>query len=774
MENYVGKRLDGRYEIQEVIGVGGMAVVYKAYDSIDDRTVAVKVLKDEYLANEEFRRRFKNESKAIAVLSHPNIVKVYDVSFGDRLQYIVMEYIEGITLKEYIEQKGVLDWNEALYFVIQVLRALQHAHDKGIVHRDIKPQNIMLLSNGTIKVADFGIARFNHGETKTLSEKAIGSVHYMSPEQAKGEITDEKSDLYSVGVMLYEMLTGKLPFEAENAVSVALMQVQTEAKPPRSVNASIPIGFEQITMKAMQKTPKERYQSAAEMLRDLEQLRSNPMIKFDYPTYHVDSEPTRYIGRIQASENAVGSSRTKPTAAAAAAAAEPKKPAQTPVRPVPAIEPESVVSDVEPQKQHKLNSKAIAAICGAGAAVVIALIVLIIAFSGPKKIRVDQFVGLNYETEIKNNPEYADKYVFEPHFVPSDQVAGFVIEQEPDAGVKAKKGTTVILKIASSGTGTPIPDLTGQNYRQAQATLEGLGFSVIVVPDTTTQMTIGSVVRTNPASGEMAIEGETVTIYYAADSSAENMVKMPGLTGKSLDEAVKLLTESGLTLGKTEEQDSSVKQNYVIEQSPASGVPIAKGSAVILTVSSGRIPAEKQISLPKGSTVVTLRTELDGSTVNTDTIDLAAASTYTVHVSGSSKDSRLVVYLDDQLLYEANVNFSRSPASFSNEVNHKNSISFYTNVVGKMRDEGYKILHDAGYANVVFEPFVTSDAPDGTIVEQSPSADGSPHLDKNTTITLKIADNKTPSTEEASTEEQPQVSEPASEPAPTETEPVTE
>ena len=236
MDNYVGKRLDGRYELQEVIGVGGMAVVYKAYDNIDDRTVAVKILKDEFLASEEFRRRFKNESKAIAVLSHPNIVKVYDVSYGDKLQYIVMEYVEGITLKEYIEQQGVISWKETVHFTTQILRALQHAHDKGIVHRDIKPQNIMLLENGTIKVTDFGIARFSRSETRTMTDTAIGSVHYISPEQARGDITDDKSDIYSVGVVMYEMLTGQLPFQSDNSVSVAIMQLQTDPVKPREIN----------------------------------------------------------------------------------------------------------------------------------------------------------------------------------------------------------------------------------------------------------------------------------------------------------------------------------------------------------------------------------------------------------------------------------------------------------------------------------------------------------------------------------------------------------
>ena len=255
MDKYSGKRLDGRYEIGDLLGVGGMAYVYKAYDSIDDRVVAIKILKDEFLGNEEFMRRFKNESKAIAVLSHPNIVKVYDVSFGDRIQYIVMEYIDGITLKDYIERQHDIKWKEAVHFTGQILAALQHAHEKGIIHRDVKPQNIMLLQDGTIKVTDFGIARFAKNETRTMTDKAIGSVHYIAPEQARGDLTDAKADIYSVGVMLYEMLTGQLPFEADNAVSVAIMQLQQDPTPPRQINPAIPEGLEEITLKAMQKDP---------------------------------------------------------------------------------------------------------------------------------------------------------------------------------------------------------------------------------------------------------------------------------------------------------------------------------------------------------------------------------------------------------------------------------------------------------------------------------------------------------------------------------------
>jgi len=294
MDKYIGKKLDGRYELRELIGVGGMANVYKAFDVAEKRTVAVKILREEFMNNEEFLRRFRNESRAISLLSHPNIIKVYDVSFGNRIQSIVMEYIDGISLKEYIEQEKVIRWKEALHFTVQVLRGLQHAHDRGIVHRDIKPQNIMLLSDGTIKIADFGIARFSRSSDRTITDKAIGSVHYISPEQASGAETDARTDIYSTGVLLFEMLTGKLPFEADSPVSVAIKQIQAQPNLPSALNPDIPKGLEEIVLKAMQKDANKRYHSAAEMLRDIEAFKRNPSISFAYR--YLDAQPVMAKG----------------------------------------------------------------------------------------------------------------------------------------------------------------------------------------------------------------------------------------------------------------------------------------------------------------------------------------------------------------------------------------------------------------------------------------------------------------------------------------------
>ena len=295
LDKYIGKRLDKRYEIKELIGVGGMAVVYSAFDILEERTVAVKILKDEFLENKDFIRRFKNESKTIAMLSHPNIVKIFDVSLGDKIQYIVMEYVDGITLKDFIEKQRKVKWKDAIFFIGQILSALSHAHSRGIIHRDIKPQNIMLLRDGTIKVTDFGIAKFLSYETRTLTDKTIGSVHYISPEQARGDMTDERTDIYSIGVLLYEMLTGTLPFKSDNAVSVAIMQLQSKPRPLREINSDIPEGLEQITLKAMQKDSEYRFKTANDMLGALNEFKKNPSMKFEYRYFGVSNEPTRYL-----------------------------------------------------------------------------------------------------------------------------------------------------------------------------------------------------------------------------------------------------------------------------------------------------------------------------------------------------------------------------------------------------------------------------------------------------------------------------------------------
>ena len=437
MENYIGKVLSNRYELKEIIGVGGMAVVYKAIDNIDNKTVAVKILKDEHKANDEFRRRFKNESKAIAVLSHQNIVKVYDVSFGENVQYIVMEYIEGITLKQYIQKRGALDWREAVIFTAQILKALQHAHEKGVIHRDIKPQNIMLLNdNRTIKVADFGIARFNNmSDTRTMSDgAAIGSVHYISPEQAKGEVVDNKTDIYSVGVLLYEMITGQLPFQSDSAVSVALMQLQKDAVLPRKINPAIPVGIEQITMKAMQKIKADRYQSAAEMLLDIAELRRNPNTKFDY------SFPS-----AAASAYSGSSKRNSSYASGAPVGKDDSGYTKTTV-----ITQETDDYDYENEEIAR-KSYTLPILVG----IIFALVVIIIGiawffFTNTDEVVIPEFEG-KYIEEIREDDEY--KYFFDHGFIEENLVytteykEGYIFYQSEEAGKKVQITNTTSFMI---------------------------------------------------------------------------------------------------------------------------------------------------------------------------------------------------------------------------------------------------------------------------------------------------------------------------------------
>lgn len=567
MDNIIGRKLDGRYEIQEIIGIGGMAVVYKAYDSIDDRTVAVKVLKEEYLKNDDFRRRFKNESKAIAVLSHPNIVKVYDVSFGDRIQYIVMEYINGITLKEYIDQQKVLTWKEAVHFTVQILRALQHAHERGIVHRDIKPQNIMMLEDGTIKVTDFGIARFAHSETRTMTDKAIGSVHYISPEQARGGPTDEKSDIYSVGVMLYEMLTGKLPFEAENAVSVAIMQMQEEPKLLHELNPQVPEGLEEITLHAMQKDPGLRYASAAAMLEDIERFKRNPSIHFQY-RYFVDESPTRYVDAIHEARGARPGEDAKAGKARGA-------------------------------KNKEKKSSALPVLAGLTAALLVVVVAMVFGMlyvkgflgSGSGKVTVPNLVGQQLSAA---SAKYTGTLVISRtnQAYSSTQPAGVILKQDVDAGTKVAKNATVGVTVSRGPQQVEIPDVRTDQKAQAVAILQNDGFVVKETDQYDDSVESGCVISTEPSGGQTADYGSTVTILVSEGPQPGQLKQVPDLTGKTEDEATRLLLDDGLKVGTVDQDYSStVAAGKVCRQDPSSTAQVAADTAVNFWISKGPQPS---------------------------------------------------------------------------------------------------------------------------------------------------------------------------------------
>ena len=562
MDKYVGKRLDGRYEIREIIGVGGMAVVYKAYDNVDDKIVAIKILKDEFTGNDEFLRRFKNESKAIAVLSHPNIVKVFDVSFGDLIQYIVMEYIDGITLKEYIDHQGPLSWNDAVRFTLQILRGLQHAHDKGVVHRDVKPHNIMVLSDGTIKVTDFGIARFARSEQRTITDKAIGSVHYISPEQARGENTDDKADIYSVGVMLYEMITGQLPFQAESAVSVAIMQLQKDPKLPRDINGSIPLGLEQVTMHAMQKDAAKRYKSAAEMLCDLEEFKKNPAVTFDYD-YFIDDSPTKFI---PISENEHEANK----------------------------------------KEESEKSPIIPILAGISVTFVIAIIILGIFlyrefFLGDsEEFSVHDLVGLQY-TEVQTNAEYNDLYEIVFKYENSDKYEpGEIFKQDPVAGKDIKKGGKLTLYVSLGEKTVFVPDVYNMSAVRAKQELETKGFIVNEVVEANTDITAGNVIRTDPAKGSELTENSEITLYVSS-GQPEIPVSLPNLIGLSRADAELELQRFGLTLGDVTEVNSFTDVGFVVTQDPSrvNTVTVNKGSAVNIGLSRGYLLVDLAVKLPE-------------------------------------------------------------------------------------------------------------------------------------------------------------------------------
>lgn len=644
MDKYIGKRLDGRYEIHELLGVGGMAYVYKAYDNIEKRWVAIKILKEELAGNSDFLRRFRNESKAIAVLSHPNIVKVYDVSFGDRIQYIVMEYIDGITLKQYIEQQGEIKWREALYFTVQILRALQHAHEKGIIHRDIKPQNIMLLEDGTIKVTDFGIARFSQAETQTMTDKAIGSVHYIAPEQARGGYINDKADIYSVGVMLYEMLTGQLPFVADNAVSVAIMQMQAEPTPPSRINPSIPKGLEEITMHAMEKNPAQRFPSAADMLEDVERFRRNPEIVFRYG---------EQVDRAYAGTSADIYGNVQQNAA-----------------------PQKYNDNYEYEEEYvrsKNGARASNIIKGIVAAVIVVALVVGGIFGWrylqnlttstnktSDEIVLPNFVGKIYASDIESNSEYAD-LTFEITYgnVPSKQ-PGEVLRQTPAAGMTVKKGKTVSLTVNGEAEQVVVEDVKGYKQQDAYDALKALNLSPKIQAVADDDTAVGYVVKTDPAAGSTVSTGTTVTIYVSSGPSTESAV-IPNIVGYQYSAAKEELEAAGFVVTAEYDDESDKDENTVLSVSPNEGEKAKKGSVVTVTVSSGK-GAQKDvyydIPLPGGvSDDLTMKIYVDGTLIETRTVNPSTSPYSNMTFTGKDR-ANLVITLNDQQYITAEIDYT--------------------------------------------------------------------------------------------------------------------
>lgn len=644
MDKYIGKRLDGRYEIHELLGVGGMAYVYKAYDNIEKRWVAIKILKEELAGNSDFLRRFRNESKAIAVLSHPNIVKVYDVSFGDRIQYIVMEYIDGITLKQYIEQQGEIKWREALYFTVQILRALQHAHEKGIIHRDIKPQNIMLLEDGTIKVTDFGIARFSQAETQTMTDKAIGSVHYIAPEQARGGYINDKADIYSVGVMLYEMLTGQLPFVADNAVSVAIMQMQAEPTPPSRINPSIPKGLEEITMHAMEKNPAQRFPSAADMLEDVERFRRNPEIVFRYG---------EQVDRAYAGTSADIYGNVQQNAA-----------------------PQKYNDNYEYEEEYvrsKNGARASNIIKGIVAAVIVVALVVGGIFGWrylqnltastnktSDEIVLPNFVGKIYASDIEGNSEYAD-LTFEITYgnVPSKQ-PGEVLRQTPAAGMTVKKGKTVSLIVNGEAKQVVVEDVKGYKQQDAYDALKALNLSPKIQAVADDDTAVGYVVKTDPAAGSTVSTGTTVTIYVSSGPSTESAV-IPNIVGYQYSAAKEELEAAGFVVTAEYDDESDKDENTVLSVSPNEGEKAKKGSVVTVTVSSGKGAQNDvyyDIPLPGGvSDDLTMKIYVDGTLIETRTVNPSTSPYSNMTFTGKDR-ANLVITLNDQQYITAEIDYT--------------------------------------------------------------------------------------------------------------------
>lgn len=703
MDRYIGKLLDNRYEILERIGTGGMAEVYKARCHRLNRLVAIKILKEELAQDEEFRRRFHDESQAVAMLSHPNIMAVYDVSKSGDMDYIVMELLDGITLKQYMQRKGgKLSWKESLHFIIQIMKALSHAHSRGIIHRDIKPHNIMVLRDGSIKVADFGIARLTSASQNTMTQEALGSVHYISPEQARGSHIDARSDIYSAGVVLYEMLTGRLPYEGDSPVAVAIQHINSIPLSPRELEPDIPEALEAITLKAMASDVNKRYISADAMLTDLEEFRKNPNINFDFRPEDMrfsdgEDEPTQIIGANTPSAMTGGRRMVRPAADedATQRIPRPRSGESSGGRRTPPPRPEERRTAPSRKDEYEYEEAAdepssrwpIIAAVGAILIFLIGISVFLLsifgnAFPKTEDITIPSVLGYTLEqaraldavkdggfTIVEEGDRVESTY-------PPDQIA----VQTPDAGktLRATEENKVIKVQLSKGGGEEapqMPDLIEKEQGLAKTELETsfreLGLKIVTETEPSEEIESGYVIRTDPKSGAELTEGQTVTLYVSAGRETQE-ITVPPLVGLNwYDERVQESVK-GLNVTVEEQYSDTVKKGYVIDQSIRSSLEVQEGASLTVIISKGKepepeptptqtpsptpseAPADPQVSkdiiivLPQnGGETVEVLVMLEDVTIFHQEVPVSQEQV-SVRVSGSS-DDLLYIYFDGSL-----------------------------------------------------------------------------------------------------------------------------
>ena len=580
MQQKIGDMLDNRYELLELIGTGGMANVYKAKCHRLNRLVAVKILKSELAENAEFRRRFRDESLAVAALSHANIVSVYDVSSSEGVEYIVMELIDGITLKQYMERRGQMDWREALHFITQIMHGLSHAHSRGIIHRDIKPQNIMVLRDGSVKVADFGIACLAN-TANTLTQEALGSVHYISPEQARGDRTDARSDVYSAGVVLYEMLTGRLPFEGDSAVSVAIQHLSGTPLNPRDINPEIPEALELICMKAMNPDLSKRYTSANAMIEDLEKFRKDPAVNLDYIrrdiAVSVDDEPTMPISTVEV------------TSALKKQKQEQQQKNEAEIR-------------RSQQNQKRKVALLIAGIVGAVALIVILFTLILKSFGGHKgdgTYEVPSILGYTLE-EAQELESIRDVFEIKVIGTKADEryQPGQIVSQDPDKGTIRKSNLVIQVYLCAQTEDQVMPTLEGSDYQNAKILLQGMNLQLQIEKEEqfSTEYGAGEIITTFPTAGTVLKKGGSVTLVVSKGPATVTVISFTGMDENS---AIKAATELGLVVGELQYEYSGMPAGQVIRQSVAPNSQVEGGTEIIFTVSGSYSSRLLYFDMPK-------------------------------------------------------------------------------------------------------------------------------------------------------------------------------